>query len=61
MVLALKQLQASYTDVRHWEEFVDFFNQNGGPKEPYIVTSIFKFPLEHNKLEEESMGIFTHG
>jgi len=36
MVLAPKQLQASYTDVRHWEELVDFINKNGGPKDPYI-------------------------
>ena len=26
MVLAHKQLQASYTDVTHWEELVDFIN-----------------------------------
>jgi hypothetical protein len=38
MVLAPKQLQALYTDVRHWEELVDFIDKNGGPKEPYILT-----------------------
>jgi len=35
MVLASKQLQASYTDVRHWEELGDFINKNGSPKEPH--------------------------
>ena len=38
MVLAPKQLQASYTDVRHWEELIDFINKKGGPKEPYSMT-----------------------
>ena len=46
MVLAPKQLQASYTDVRHWEELIDFINKNGGPKEPYILTSKLKSTLE---------------
>ena len=61
MVLAPKQLQASYTDVRHWEELIDFIDKNGGPKEPYIMTSMFKGTLEQDKLEEEYMGIYTHG
>jgi len=52
MVLALKQLQASYTDVRHWEELVDFIDKNGSPKEPYILTSMFKCTLEQDELEE---------
>jgi len=33
MVLAPKQLQTLYTDVRHWEELVDFINKNSGLKE----------------------------
>ena len=61
MVLAPKQLQASYTDVRHWEELVDFINKISGPKEPYIFTSMFKCTLEQDKLEEEYMGIYKHG
>jgi len=52
MVLAPKQLQASYTDVRHWEELVDFIDKNGGPKELYILRSIFKCTLEQDELEE---------
>jgi len=60
MVLAPKQLQALYTDVRHWEELVDFIDKNSGLKEPYILTSMFKCTLEQDELEEKYMGIFTH-
>jgi len=60
MVLAPTQLQALYTDVRHWEQLVDFINKNGGPKEPYILTSMFKCTLEQDELEEEYMGIYKH-
>ena len=60
MVLAPKQLQASYTDVRHWEKLVDFIDKNGGPKEPYILTSMFKCTLEQDKLEEDYMRIYKH-
>jgi hypothetical protein len=42
MVLAPNQLQASYTNVRHREELVDYINKNGRPKEPYILRSMFK-------------------
>jgi len=41
MVLAHEQLQASYTDVRHWQQLLHFIDKNGGPKEPYILISIF--------------------
>jgi len=62
MVLAPKQLQASYTDVRHWEVLVDIIDKHGGPKEPYILTSMFKCTkLEQDELEEEYMGIYKHG
>jgi hypothetical protein len=40
MVLTPKQLQASYTDVRHWEERIDFIDKNGCPKEPYNMASM---------------------
>ena len=40
-VLAPKYLQASYADVRHWKESVDSIDKNSGPKEPYILTSMF--------------------
>jgi hypothetical protein len=60
IVLAPKQLQVLYTDVRHWEEVVDFINKNGGPKESYILRSMFKRTLEQDELEEEYMGIYKH-
>ena len=47
-VLATKQLQASYTDVRQWEELVDFIDKNGGPKEPYVLKSMFRCTLEQD-------------
>jgi hypothetical protein len=61
MVLAPKQLQVWFTDVRHWEELVDFIDNNCGPKEPYVLKSRLKCFLEQDQLEEEDMGIFKHG
>ena len=61
MVLAPKQLQASYTDVRHWEELIDFLDKNRGLKERYIMSSMIKCTLEQDELEEEYMGLYTHG
>ena len=60
MVLAPKQLQASYTDIRHWEELVDFIDKNGGPKERYLLKSMFKCTLEQDESEAEYMGIYKH-
>jgi len=60
MVLAPKQLQASYTDVRHWDEMIDYIDNNGGPKEPYILTLMFKWTLEQDELDDEYMGLYTH-
>jgi len=61
MVLAPKQLQASYTDVRDRKELIDFINKNGGPKELYIMTSMCKCTLEQNELKEEYMGLYING
>jgi len=61
MAPAHKQFQALYTDVRHWEELVDFINKNGGPNELYNLTSMFKCTLQWDELEEEYMGIYKHG
>jgi hypothetical protein len=60
MVLAPKQLHASYTDVTHWQELVDFVNKYRGPKELYILRSMIKCTLEQYELEEEYMGIYKH-
>jgi hypothetical protein len=32
IVLSLNQLEAFCTDVRHWEEIIDFINKNGRQK-----------------------------
>jgi len=58
--LAPKQLQALYTDVRHWEELNDIIDQNGGPNEPSFPTSIFNCTSQQDKLDEEHMGLYTH-
>jgi len=36
------QFQALYTDVRDWEELIDFIEKNRGPKEPHCLTAISK-------------------
>jgi len=65
IVLSPNQLQAAYTDVRHWEELIDFINKNGCPKEPYTLTSTFKctcisnnpsFRLKHPGVPDGSDG-----
>jgi hypothetical protein len=53
------QLQALYTDVRHWEELIDFIEQNCSPKEPYSLTAIYKCNLTQEELDEEYMD-YTH-
>jgi len=57
MVLAPEQLQASYTNVRHWEELIDLIDENGGPKEQYILTLIGKCTLEQDEFGERLYGI----
>jgi len=59
--LSPKQLLALYTDVRHWDELVEFMDENGGPKEPYILTSMFKCILEQDRMDKEYIGSYTHG
>jgi hypothetical protein len=61
IVLSPNQLQAAYPDVRHWEELIDFINQNERPKEPYTLISRFKCTLEKDELYEEYMGLYTNG
>jgi hypothetical protein len=61
IILAPKQIQAPYTDVMHWEELIDFIDKNADPKEPYSMTSLFKFTLEQAELEEQYMGLNPNG
>jgi len=60
IVLSPNQLQASYTDVRHWDELIDFINKYGRPTVPYILRSKFKCTLEQAELDEEYMGSYTN-
>ena len=53
-------LPASYTDVRHWENLIYFIIKTRGPKEPYILTLMFKCTMEQDELDEEYMGIYTN-
>jgi len=55
------ELQASYTDVRHWEELIDFIKQNCSLKEPFCLTVIYKCNLTQEELEEEYMGLYAPG
>ena len=55
------QLQASYTDVKHWEELIDFIEKNCGPKEPYCLTALFECNLTQEDLDEECMGLYALG
>jgi hypothetical protein len=47
--------------VRHREELIDIINTHGGPKEPYIMTLIFRCTLKQEEWEEEYMGLYTNG
>jgi len=60
IVLSPNQLQAAYTDVRHWDELIDIININGRPTEPYILTSMFKCTLEQAELDEEYMQLYIN-
>jgi len=55
------QFQASYTDVRHCEELIDFIEKNCSPNEPYGLTALYKCNLMQEELHEEYMGLFTPG
>jgi hypothetical protein len=34
------QFQVSYTGVRHWEEVIDFIDNDCGPKQPYCLSAL---------------------
>jgi len=55
------QLQALNTDVRHWEELINFIEQNCSPTEPYCLTGIYKCTLTQEALDKEYMGLYTPG
>jgi len=53
------QLQALYTDLRHWEELIDFIEKNCSPKEPYCLTALYKCNLTQEELNEEYMELYA--
>jgi hypothetical protein len=55
------QFQASYPDVRDWEELFDFIEKNCSPNEPYCLTALYKCNLTKEELDEEYMGLYTLG
>jgi len=55
------QLQGLYTDVRHWEELIDFIEQNCSPKDPYSLTAIYKCNLTPKESDEEYIELYTPG
>jgi len=46
------QLRASYTDVRHWDQLIDFIKQNCSPKEPDCLTAMYKCHFMQEELNE---------
>jgi hypothetical protein len=55
------QLQALYTDVRHWEKLIDFIEKNCDSKEPYCLTVLYKCNLMQEELDEEYMRLYALG
>ena len=49
-------LQPSYTDVRDWEELIDFMEKNCYLQEPYCLTTIYKCNLTQDELDKEYIG-----
>jgi len=49
-LISPKQLRALSTDVRHWEEPIDFIAQNGSLEEIFIPPSLFKRTLKQHEL-----------
>ena len=55
------QFQASYADVRHREELIDFIKTKCSLKEPYCLTAIYESNSTQEKLHEEYMGLYAPG
>ena len=55
------QLQALYTDARHWGELIDFIEKSCSPKEPHPLTALYKCNLTQEELDEEYMGFYAPG
>jgi hypothetical protein len=55
------QLQASYRDVRHWEELIYFIEQNCSPHETYCQIAIYKCNLTKAELDKGQMELYAPG
>ena len=55
------QFQASYPDVRHWEELIAFIETKCSLKEPYCLMAIYKCSLTQEELDEEYTQLYPHG
>jgi len=55
------ELWDDYTDVRHWEELIDFIKKNCCPNKPYYLTAIFKCNLMPEGVDEEYMTLYAPG
>ena len=55
------QFQASYTDVMHWEELIDFIENNCCLKEPKCLTALYNCNLTQEESDEEYMGLYAPG
>jgi len=49
----IDHLHDIYTDVRHWDGFIDSIDRIGGPQDPDCQTAIFKSNMEQEEIEEE--------
>ena len=47
--------------MKHWEERIDFIEQNCSLNEPYSLTAIYYCTLTQAELEEEYMGLHAPG
>ena len=56
-----RQLWALYTDVRHWEELINFIEKNCTQKEQYCLTALYKCNLMQLELDEKYMGLYAPG
>jgi len=55
------QLLALYTDVRHWQELIDFTEQHCGLEEPYCLTTIYKCNMTQQVFDRKYMGLYPPG
>jgi hypothetical protein len=55
------QFQASYTDVRQWEELLDLIENNCSLKEPYYLSALYKCNLTREELDAKYVGLYAPG